>query len=123
MSVQEILLLNTLIFVKELALHASHGQMRPDKALVQIVQEIEKTHAIFMDATQQRFDQTLADSFDALNNGNRVELRPVGKHKWLFVNGVHIAGVVSTSLRHGSNAITTFTAEFAVTKFKGFDNE
>lgn len=124
MSPQESLLLNTLAFVKEICLNAQQGITMPYEAHSQIIKEIDKTSEVYGQAaqyTKDAFGHSMASSFDALNNGNSVELRTVGKHKWLFVNNVHIARVEETRLTHGRNAITTFTAIFAVDKIKGFD--
>lgn len=54
-------------------------------------------------------------------NGNTVELRIVGKHKWLFINGVHIARVAATSLDFSADSTPQFTVTFAVDDIIGFD--
>ena len=104
------LLLNTLIYVKELCLNNQPS----DVLLSKIVEEVEKTRAAFDTAMSG------PPAFDSYN-GNWVELRKVGMASWLFVNGVHIAGVKRTALNHASDCITTFTVEFEPGALIGFD--
>lgn len=53
--------------------------------------------------------------------GNTVELRTIGKNKWLFVNGVHIAGVQVSKLTDSVNERTKVSIEFYVDHIIGFD--
>lgn len=57
-----------------------------------------------------------------VRSGNSVELRLVGKHKWLYINGVHVACVRDTKLTMSRDSVNTFTVEFDVDTIKGFDN-
>lgn len=111
MSAVNLLLLNTLTFVKEVALN---GQETPILALSKIIREV--------DITREAYDKHRAqEESTPRNSGNTVELRTVGKHKWLFVNGVHVAQVVRSSLAMSRDSADTFTVEFAVDTIQGFD--
>lgn len=108
----ELLLLNTLTFVKELAINAEHhGQ---SAALSKIIREIDQTRAAY-DHLQT------AEGSPPPTSGNAVELRTVGKHKWLFINGVHVAQVVESSLLLSAGVGPRFAVTFGVDGITGFD--